>query len=109
MKRSGSRKSHLYLVHTLVTKYLYGLKNGTLAKIIVYVSYPGSKKIYPTPLNKLFINVKNISLMSREASKQEYFLAKPKFAKIKKVSIGLILKKHCLMTSGKCAVLLASR
>lgn len=30
VKRSGSRKSHLYLVHTLVTKYLYGLKNGTL-------------------------------------------------------------------------------
>ena len=73
VKRSGSRKSHLYLVHTLVTKYLYGLKNGTLAKIIVYVSYPGSKKIYPTPLNKLFINVKNISLMSREASKTRIF------------------------------------
>ena len=37
VKRSGSRKSHLYLIHTLVTKYLYGLKNGTLAKIKVNI------------------------------------------------------------------------
>ena len=84
VKKSGSRKSHLYLVHTLVTKYLYGLKNGTLAQIIVNVSYPGSKKIYPTPLNKLFINIKNISLMSREASKTRIFFGKAQISKNKK-------------------------
>lgn len=84
VKRSGSRKSHLYLVHTLVTKYLYGLKNGTLAKIKVNICYPGSKKIYPTPLDKLFKNIKSTPFVSEEAWKTKIFFGKANISKNKK-------------------------
>ena len=84
VKRRGSRKSHLYLVHTLVTKYLYGLKNGTLAKIKVNICYPGSKKIYPTPLDKLFKNIKSTPFVSEEAWKMKIFFGKANISKNKK-------------------------
>lgn len=83
-KRNDSRKSHLYLVHTLVTKYLYALKNRTLTQIKVNISYPGSKKIYPTPLNKLFKNIKSTPFVPEEAWKTKIFFGKANISKNKK-------------------------
>lgn len=82
-KKSGSRKSHLYLLHTLVTKYLYGLKNRTLDKIEVNVCYPGSKKIYKIPLDKLFKNIKNTLFVPADSWKMKIFFGKANISKNK--------------------------
>lgn len=84
VKKSDSRKSHLYLLHTLVTKYLYGLKNGTLAKIIVKVCYHGSNKIYPTSLDKLFKSIKSTPFVPEDSWKMKIFFGKATISKNKK-------------------------
>ena len=45
-------------------------------KIKVNICYPGSKKIYPTPLDKLFKNIKSTPFVSEEAWKTKIFFGK---------------------------------
>ena len=80
-RKNGSRKSHLYLVPTLVTKYLYGLKHGNLNKIHVKIRYPHSKKIYEHSLDKLFVNIKNTVFVSADSWKIKVFFGKAKINK----------------------------
>lgn len=80
-RKNGLRKSHLYLVPTLVTKYLYGLKHGNLDKIRVNIRYPHSKKIYEHSLDKLFVNIKNTVFVSADSWKIKIFFGKAKISK----------------------------
>lgn len=106
VKKNGSRKAHLFLVRTLITKYLYGLKNGILDKIIVNICYPGNKKVYRTPLDVLFINISNISLKSSEASKTRIFFGKAQVNKNKKEEYWINFEKTFMNDERKvCCVI----
>ncbi len=83
-RKSGLRKSHLYLIHTLVTKYLYGLKHGNLDKIEVNICYPHSEKIYKYSLDKLFMNIKNTAFIAADSWKMKIFFGKAKITRNRK-------------------------
>lgn len=80
-KKNGTRKSHLYLLSTLVTKYLFGLKHGTLNELKVNVSFPGNDKIYNFSFSTLFKDITKTIIIPEYNQRMKIFFGNVKISK----------------------------